>query len=130
MDVSEPTTRHCFVLDLHDDPELIAGYERWHRPGGPPVAITRSIRQAGIAALEIWRAGPRLFMILEAGPDYDAARKAEQDATDPDVIAWEQLMWQFQRPVAWAAPGEKWAAAARIYALAEQPDPPVAAPSA
>lgn len=24
--------RLCYVLDLHDDPQLIAEYERWHQP--------------------------------------------------------------------------------------------------
>lgn len=115
------TRRLCFVLDLADDPALIARYREWHRPGGPPAAVTRSIRDADIHALEIWLSGPRLFMVMDVGPDFSAARKAATDAADPDVQAWEQLMWEFQRPVPWAAPGDKWVAAEQIYALAEQP---------
>jgi L-rhamnose mutarotase len=72
--------------------------------------------------MEIWLTGPRLFMIMEAGPDFDPAAKAEADSADPDVVAWEKLMWEFQRPLPWSAPGEKWIAMDRIFALSEQPD--------
>jgi L-rhamnose mutarotase len=115
--------RFCFALDLKDSPELIERYEWWHRPGGPPAAVTRSLRVADIRELEIWRCGPRLFMVLEAGPGYDPGRKAARDAQDPDVQAWEQLMWAFQQPLPWAAAGQKWVAAQRIYALGAQPAP-------
>lgn len=113
--------RFCFALDLNENPELIERYKWWHRPGGPPEAVNRSLRAADIRELEIWLCGSRLFMLLEAGPDYDPAAKAVRDAQDPDVIAWEQLMWEFQRPLPGAPPGEKWIAAERIYALSEQP---------
>ncbi len=120
--------RLCFALDLADDPELIARYCEWHRPGGPPPAVTRSIRQADILELEIWLTGPRLFMIMEVGAAFDPAAKAAADAADPDVQAWEKLMWEFQRPLSWAAPGEKWVSAERIYALSEQPAQPLPPP--
>jgi L-rhamnose mutarotase len=113
--------KFCFALDLKDDPELIARYKWWHRPGGPPAAVVRSLLAADIRELEIWRCGSRLFMLLEAGPGYDPAVKAARDAQDPDVVAWERLMWEFQKPLPWAAAGEKWVAAERIYALSEQP---------
>lgn len=60
-------------------------------------------------------------MVLEAGPNYDLAAKEARDAEDPDILAWERLMWEFQKPLPWAAAGEKWIAAERIYALSEQP---------
>ena len=47
-------TRHCLALDLHDDPETIAAYRRWHAPGGPPAAVTESIRRAGILDMEVF----------------------------------------------------------------------------
>ena len=126
--MSDATTRRfCFALDLADEPELIERYKVWHAPGGPPAAVNRSIRAADIRELEIWLTGPRLFMIMEVGPDFDPAAKAAADAADPDVQAWEKLMWEFQRPLPWAKPGEKWVAMERIYALSQQPeDPPEA----
>lgn len=124
MDVSSMTVklrRFCFALDLKDDPELIERYRWWHRPGGPPAAVSRSLLAADIRELQIWLCGSRLFMLLEAGPNYDPAVKAACDVQDPDVRAWERLMWEFQKPLPWAPGGAKWLAAERIYALSEQP---------
>lgn len=118
---AERLRRFCFALDLAGNPELIERYKWWHRPGGPPAAVSRSLRAADIRELEIWLCGSRLFMVLEAGPNYDPAAKAARDAQDPDVLAWERLMWEFQKPLPGAHPGEKWVAAERIYALSEQP---------
>lgn len=113
--------RHVLILDLQDDPEAIAAYRHWHRPGGPPAAINRSIREAGIESMEIWHAGDRLVMVMETGPNFDPAAKAARDAADPDVQAWETLMDRFQRRLPFAADGVKWMPTERIYALDEQP---------
>lgn len=122
MTACHQTRRFCAALDLADDPDLISCYREWHRPGGPPAAVTRSLRAADILELEIWLCGSRLFMLIEAGPAYDPALKAASDARDVDIQAWERLMWTFQHPLSWAAPGEKWVPAERIYALSEQPN--------
>jgi len=114
------TTRHVLLLDLKDDPELIAAYERWHAPGAVPAAVVRSIRAAGIAEMTIHRAGNRLVMIMETLPGFDAAAKAASDAADPDVQAWERLMDGFQQPLP-TADGGKWTPASRIFTLTEQP---------
>lgn len=113
--------RHYFALDLHDDPTLILAYEAWHRPGGVPPAVTASIRNAGILNMEIWRAGNRLFMVMDTGPDFSPEAKASADLASPDVQAWERLMWEFQKPLPCARKGEKWVPLTRIYALEEQP---------
>lgn len=114
-------TRHCLILDLKDDPAVIAAYRAWHAPGGPPAAITRSIRSAGIVEMEIFLSGNRLVMLMEVTPAFDPKAKAAADAADADVRAWETLMNGFQQPVPWAPPGTKWLPAERIYALSEQP---------
>lgn len=113
--------RHCLALDLVDDADAIARYEAWHEPGAVPAAVTRSIRAADITEMEIWRAHDRLFMIMETGPGFSPAAKAAADMASEDVQAWERLMWEFQRPLPHAAPGEKWVTMRRIYALSQQP---------
>jgi len=115
------TTRLCLALDLHDSPDLIARYEKWHQPGNIPAGVTESIRAADIEEMEIWRAGNRLFLIMETGPAFSPAAKAAADMASADVQAWERLMWEFQKPLPCAAPGQKWVPMQRIYALSEQP---------
>lgn len=110
-----------YALDLKDDAERIAAYRQWHAPGAVPAAVNRSIRAAGIEALEIFLAGNRLVMVLTPGRDFDAAAKARADADDPEIQAWETLMWEFQQALPFAAPGEKWVRMDRIYALSQQP---------
>lgn len=107
--------RLCFALDLKPDPELIAEYEAWHRAVWPEVLD--SIRASGIANLEIYRAGNRLFMILEAGDDFSLEQKAAADAANPRVQDWEALMWRYQQAVPAAKPGEKWVLMERIFRL-------------
>jgi L-rhamnose mutarotase len=107
--------RHCLALDLKNDPALIAEYERYHEK--IPEAIDKSIRESGITNLEIYRIGNRLFMILEATDDFSFEKKGAMDATNPDVQAWETLMWQFQQALPEAKVGEKWLPMKRIFDL-------------
>ncbi|QUD87694.1 L-rhamnose mutarotase [Phenylobacterium montanum] len=113
--------RFVLLLDLKDDPELIAAYRRWHAPGGPPAAVVASIRASGITDMEIHICGERLVMLVEAEDGFSFAAKAAADAADPEVMAWEAMMDRFQKALPWAKPGEKWTPAERIFALAEQP---------
>lgn len=112
--------KQYFALDLKDDPDLIARYKDWHATGKVPQAINDSIRGAGIEGLEIFLCGNRLFMILTPGAGYDAEAKAQADAGNPDVQAWERLMWDYQQALPFAAPGEKWVPLEKIYDLAQQ----------
>ena len=80
------TTRICLALDLVDDAALIAEYEHWHRVGNTDPAVTRSIRDAGIVDMQIYRAGNRLFMIIEADDSYSDERKAAMDAVIQHTI--------------------------------------------
>lgn len=121
MSAAARTTRLCYALDLKDDPQLIARYRDWHAPGGPPPAINAAIRRSGVQSLEIYLTGNRLFMVMEVGPEFSHSAKAKADAANPDVQVWERRMWDFQQPLPWAAPGEKWVAMERIYDLSSQP---------
>ena len=116
-----PIVRRCFAVDLHDHPDVIAAYRRWHAPGGPPPAVNAAIRADGVAALEIWLVGDRLFMILEQDSDAapDPEVKRARDAANPDVAAWDRMMAGLQKPLPFS-PGQTWVEMERIYALAEQ----------
>ena len=114
------TERHVLLIDLVDDAEAIARYEAWHAAGAVPPEIADSIRTAGIVAMDIYRTGNRLVMVMETDASFDPARKAAADAADPAVIAWETQMNMVQRPLPWAEPQAKWTAARRIFSLDEQ----------
>ncbi|HEX5458483.1 MAG TPA: L-rhamnose mutarotase [Steroidobacteraceae bacterium] len=57
-------------------------------------------------------------LILEAPDDFSLEAKAAADASNPQVQAWERLMWTFQRALPWAAPGEKWVPMQWVFSLA------------
>ena len=42
---------------------------------------------------------------------------AKMDAENPKVQEWENLMWNFQQALPWAAPGEKWTLCEKVYKL-------------
>ena len=107
--------RHCLALDLKDDPQLIAEYERYHAPGGVWPEILNNLKKHGVLQLEIYRTGNRLFMILETSEDVTFDKKAAADNLDPLVQEWEQLMWKFQQPLPGAAEGEKWILMRKIF---------------
>lgn len=113
-------SRHVLLIDLADDAQAIAQYEAWHAAGAVPSAISASIRGAGIEAMEIYRTGNRLVMVMETTADFDPERKAAADAADPAVQAWEAKMDGVQRPLPWALDGSKWTPAELIYSLADQ----------
>lgn len=107
--------RYCLTLDLKNDSALIAEYEAYHREVWPE--IKESIRSAGILAMEIYRFGNRLFMIMETVDNFSFEQKAAMDTANSRVQEWEELMWRFQQPLPGAKAGEKWMAMERIFAL-------------
>ena len=109
--------RYCFALDLVNDEKLIAEYEHWHKAENGWPEIKKSILDAHITDMEIYRTGNRLFMIMEVSDDYSAELKAQADAANQKVQDWEQLMWKFQQPLPWAKEGEKWILMDRIFKL-------------
>lgn len=107
--------RYCFALDLQDDPVLIAEYEALHRNISPE--IRDSITRTGIARFDMYRAGNRMFMIMETEDIFSLDDKARSDAEDPNVQEWEQRMWKYQKPLPFAKPGEKWVLMKKIFEL-------------
>lgn len=110
--------RYCMTLDLINDPQLINEYDAWHQKVWPE--ILDSIAGAGIAAMEIYRTGNRLFMIMEVTPAFSFQAKAAADAANSKVQEWEALMWKYQQALPLAEKGEKWIMMNKIFSLQEQ----------
>jgi L-rhamnose mutarotase len=109
------TKRYTLALDLKDDPGLMAEYEKYHQQVWPE--IISSIKDAGILSMEIYRAGNRLFMIMETDESFSFERKSKADLANPTVRAWEELMWKCQQALPFAKPGEKWVLMNKIFSL-------------
>mgnify|MGYP000111079692 FL=1 len=107
--------RHCFALDLKDDPKLIAEYEAYHKNVWPE--IIENIQSAGIQVLDIYRVSNRLFMIMETNDTFSFEAKEKADAENPKVVDWEALMRKYQQALPIAQPGEKWLLMERIFNL-------------
>jgi L-rhamnose mutarotase len=103
------------MLDLHDDPALIAEYEKYHENVWPE--IKQSIKNSGIQQMEIYRLGTRLCMIMAVDENFSFEKKAAQDAVNVKVQEWETLMWKYQKSLPMAKPGEKWILAEKIFEL-------------
>jgi L-rhamnose mutarotase len=111
--------RLFYALDLHDDPVLIDEYDRWHQADSVWPDILQSLRATGLEEAEIFRTGNRLVLVLDVSAEFDAAAKAAADEADPRVQAWETLMWNYQKALPWARPGEKWVLMRRIFSLTD-----------
>lgn len=107
--------RYCFALDLKPDPGLAAEYEEYHRQVWP--GILKSIRDAGIERLEIYRVEYRLFMIMEVNETFSFEKKNAMDRVNPQVQEWETLMWKYQQALPSAEPGAKWLPMTKIFEL-------------
>ena len=107
--------RHCLALDLIDDPKLIAEYDEYHKHVWPEVL--KSLRDAGIENMEIYRVGNHLFMIIDVNRTFSFERKAKEDKANPKVQEWETLMWKYQDALPYAKPGEKWTLMQRVFQL-------------
>ena len=108
-------TKYCLAVDLKDDPELIAEYEKIHEAIWPE--IHASICAAGITNMEIYRVMNRLFMIMETDETFSFEKKNAADLSSEIVQKWETMLWKYQQPLPIAKNGEKWIRMDKIFQL-------------
>jgi L-rhamnose mutarotase len=105
--------QYCLALDLKDDPEMIAEYEQHHK--NISAEILASIRDSGVERTELFRAGNRMFMIMQVRDGFSFDEKEKMDRSNPAVQKWENLMWKYQQALPFARPGEKWVLMKKIF---------------
>jgi L-rhamnose mutarotase len=105
----------CLALDLVDDPKLIEEYEKYHEKIWPE--ITQSIVDSGITSMKIYRVSNRLFMIIKTVDDFSFASKNEKDKSNLKVVAWENLMSQYQQLIPGTPADKKWRLMDKIFDL-------------
>lgn len=108
--------RYCLLIDLKNDPELIKEYDDYHRNVWPE--ILNHHKGSGITSMDIYRAGNRLFMIMETRPDFSFEQKNRRDNASEIVQRWENLMARLQQPLPFSRPGEKWILMEKVFSLA------------
>ncbi len=95
------------VLDLKDDPEIIAKYEEYHRNVWPEVI--QALKGIGIQRMEIFRVANHLFMYYTAPDDFEPARDFQAYADQAaKANEWNDLMMTYQQKVAEAAADDWW----------------------
>jgi L-rhamnose mutarotase len=108
--------RYALALDLVDDPQRIADYEKAHENIWPEVR--EHLQVHGVIGMEIYRIGTRMFMVMDVDEAvYDAAAMALATQTNPAIVRWETLMWTYQAPTPWTPAGEKWVPMQQIFRL-------------
>ena len=105
--------RYCLTLDLKDDAKMIAEYEEYHKNISPE--ILKSIKDASIESMQIYRLHTRMFMIMDTIDDFSFEKKALMDTSNEKVQVWENLMWQYQQALPMSKEGEKWILMKQIY---------------
>jgi L-rhamnose mutarotase len=105
--------QYCLALDLKDDARMIAEYEAHHERISSE--ILASIKDSGVERMELFRAGNRMFMIMEVVDGFSFEEKEKMDAANPAVQKWEALMWRYQQALPFAKPGEKWVLLKKIF---------------
>lgn len=111
------TRRYVQVLELRDDPELIAQYRKWHSQEFSWPEIRQGIREVGILEMEIYILGTKLVMIVDAPADFDWDSAMTRLATLPRQAEWEAFVAKFQGCSAEARSDEKWQMMERMFYL-------------
>lgn len=107
--------RYCFTIELKNDEQLIAEYERHH--ANIPAGVEQSFRDAGIQQLQLYRLGTRLFMIFDVDNSFSFEKKDVIDRESPAVQKWEAQMARYQQAEPGALAGEKWKMMDQVYSF-------------
>ena len=111
------TKRFVQILELRDDPDMIAQYRKWHSQEYQWKEIRDGIREVGILEMEIYLLGNHLTMIVDAPADLDWQAAMNRLATLPRQAEWEAFVSKFQGCSSEARSDEKWRPMERIFHL-------------
>jgi L-rhamnose mutarotase len=109
--------RYVQMLDINEDPELIAQYKKWHSEEYSWPEIRQGIREVGILEMELYIRGNHLVMIVDAPADFDWQAAMDRLATLPRQAEWEAFVSKFQGCSAEARSDEKWQPMERMFRL-------------
>ena len=105
------------MLDINEDPELIAQYKKWHSEEYSWPEIRQGIREVGILEMELYIRGNHLVMIVDAPANFDWQTAMDRLAALPRQAEWEAFVSKFQGCSAEARSDEKWQPMERMFRL-------------
>lgn len=114
---SQAVKRYVQIMDLKDEPELIARYRRAHSREESWPEIRAGIRAVGILEMEVYIHGNHLVMVVDTPLDFQWDAAMTRLATLPRQAEWEAFVAQFQQCEAEATSDEKWQMTERIFHL-------------
>ena len=111
------TKRYVQMLEISDNPEMVAEYRKWHSEEHHWKEIRDGIREVGILEMELYILGTRLVMIVDAPEDFRWNEAMQRLATLPRQAEWEAFVAHFQGCSAEARSDEKWQMMERMFYL-------------
>ena len=112
-----PTKRYVQILELRDDPEMIAKYRELHSEASSWKEVRDGIRQVGILEMELYILGTHVVMIVDAPVDFDWKEAMDRLATLPRQAEWEATVAKMQGCDEHARSDEKWQMMERFFHL-------------
>ena len=111
------TRRVVQVLDLYDEPEMIATYRRIHSEAEMWPEIVAGIRECGILEMELYIERNHLVMICDVPEDLDWQAAMDKMAILPRQAEWEAYVGKYQVCPEGARSDEKWHKAEKMFHL-------------
>lgn len=115
----QPVKRYVQILQLRDDPALIARYREAHDRLHFWPEIGRGIREVGILEMELYIVGHTEVMIVETPLDFDWDTAMARLALLPRQQEWEDFVALFQQCHEGETSDEKWKMMERFFHLYE-----------
>lgn len=103
----------AITIELKNDPAIIERYMNYHKNVWPEVRA--AVAKLGIRDVKIFQLGTRLVQIFCADDDFSPRRDMQKYTADPKAMEWDEMMREFQKPVAEAKKGEWWAEMSLVY---------------
>ena len=116
-DYGFPTKRYVQILELRDNPEMIAKYRELHSEKSSWKEVRDGIRQVGILEMELYILGTKVVMIVDTPVDFDWQQAMDRLATLPRQAEWEATVAKMQGCDEHARSDEKWQMMERFFHL-------------
>lgn len=112
-----PAKRFCRVLEIDDNPGLIAKYRECHSKEHHWKVVREGIRSVGILEMEMYIYGNKVFMIMDTEEDFEWDKAMSKLATLPRQAEWEAFVAPLQGCDPGAPADRKWHLMDRMFYL-------------